>query len=56
MDGRRVAWSGHRRPSPGVPPTRPQVGMHNDAAYEALADSVVQEAEALGTAGGPDFE
>lgn len=30
--------------------------MHNDAAYEALADSVVQEAEALGTAGGPDFE
>jgi hypothetical protein len=31
-------------------------GMHSDAAYEALADSVVQESAALGTASGPDFD
>jgi hypothetical protein len=32
------------------------VGMHSDAAYEALADSVVKESAELGTASGPDFE
>ena len=31
-------------------------GMHSDAAYEALADSVVKGSEALGTASGPDFQ
>ena len=31
-------------------------GMHSDAAYEALADSVVKGSAALGTASGPDFE
>ena len=30
--------------------------MPSNVAYEALADSVVQEAKALGTAGGPDVE
>jgi hypothetical protein len=32
------------------------MGMPSDAAYEALADSVVQGAQALGTAGGSDFK
>ena len=32
------------------------VGMHSDAAYEALADSVVRESAELGTAGGPEFD
>jgi hypothetical protein len=32
------------------------VGMHSDAAYEALADSVVAGSAALGTASGPDFD
>lgn len=31
------------------------MGMHSDAAYEALADSVVEGSAALGTAGGADF-
>ncbi len=31
-------------------------GMHSDAAYEALADSVVQGSAALGTASGPGFD
>ena len=31
-------------------------GMHSDAAYEALADSVVKGSEALGTASGPGFK
>jgi hypothetical protein len=31
-------------------------GMHSDAAYEALADSVVKSSEALGTASGPEFK
>lgn len=31
-------------------------GMHSDAAYEALADSVVKGSAALGTASGPDFD
>ena len=30
--------------------------MHSDAAYEALADSVVKGAASLGTASGPDFD
>jgi hypothetical protein len=33
-----------------------EMGMPSDAAYEALADSVVQGAQALGTAGGADFK
>jgi len=32
------------------------VGMHSDAAYEALADSVVASSAALGTASGPAFD
>jgi hypothetical protein len=32
------------------------MGMPSDAAYEALADSVVRGSEALGTAGGADFK
>lgn len=32
------------------------VGMHSDAAYEALADSVVKGSAALGPASGPDFD
>jgi hypothetical protein len=32
------------------------VGMPSDAAYEALADSVVKGSAALGTASGPDFD
>lgn len=32
------------------------VGMHSDAAYEALADSVVKGSAALGTASGKDFD
>jgi hypothetical protein len=32
------------------------VGMHSDAAYEALADSVVKGSAALGTASGRDFD
>ncbi len=31
-------------------------GMHSDAAYEALADSVVAGAASLGQARGPEFE
>ena len=31
-------------------------GMHSDAAYEALADSVVKGSVALSTASGPDFD
>jgi hypothetical protein len=32
------------------------MGMPSDAAYEALADSVVQGSQALGTASGADFK
>jgi hypothetical protein len=31
-------------------------GMHSDAAYEALADSVVKGSAALGTAAGPELD
>ena len=33
-----------------------RLGMHSDPAYEALADSVVQGAAALGTASGADLD
>jgi hypothetical protein len=32
------------------------LGMHSDAAYEALADSVVRGSARLGTAGGAEFK